>query len=151
MSSPQLTVTAYLTDTVAAAGTHFSIVLDAKPSKGIHVYAPGVTSYTPIGLAVQPTPGLVVRDATFPASEPYVFKPLNERVPVYQRPFRIVQDPMIDPTPQGAAALKDQTALTIQGTLSYQACDAAVCFTPQTVPLTWTIALRQLDRERAPK
>jgi len=38
---------------------------------------------------------------------------------------------MIDPTPQGAAALKDQTALTIQGTLSYQACDAAVCFTPQ--------------------
>ena len=58
---------------------------------------------------------------------------------------------MIDPTPQGAAALKDQTALTIQGTLSYQACDDTVCFTPQTVPLTWTIALRQLDRERIAK
>jgi len=24
-----------------------------------------------------------------------------------------------------------------------------ICFTPQTVPLSWTIALRELDRERA--
>ena len=28
---------------------------------------------------------------SYPESEPYVFKPLNERVPVYQKPFTLVQ------------------------------------------------------------
>lgn len=55
----------------------------------------------------------------------------------------------IDATPQGQAALKDVSELTIKGVLSYQACDDKVCFTPQSVPLTWTVTLRQLDRERA--
>ena len=40
-------------------------------------------------------------------------------------------------------------ALTLKGMLSYQACDDKLCFTPQSVPLTWTVTLRQLDRERA--
>ena len=32
---------------------------------------------------------------------------------------------------------------------TYQACDDKVCFTPQSVPLPWTIGLRALDRDRA--
>ena len=74
---------------------------------------------------------------------------MNEHVQVYQRPFRIVQDVLIDPSPQGQAALKDVSSLTIKGVLNYQACDDKLCFTPQSVPLTWTVTLRQLDRERA--
>jgi peroxiredoxin len=149
VTSPQLEVISYLTDTTAAAGTHFSVVLDVKPSPGVHVYAPGVAGYTPIALSLEPTPGLLVRAAQYPASEIYVFKPLNERVQVYQRPFRIVQDVTIDPSSQGTAALKDRTSATLRGTLTYQACDDKMCFTPQTVPLAWTIGLRALDRERA--
>ena len=56
---------------------------------------------------------------------------------------------LIDATPQGQAAMKDVTTLTIKGVLNYQACDDKMCFTPQTVPLTWTVTVRQLDRERA--
>ena len=149
--SPQVEFTSYLTDVVAAPGTHFSIVLDAKPAAGVHVYAPGVTGYKPIALALQPTPGLLVREAHYPPSERYLFKPLNERVDVYQRPFRIVQDVAVDPSPAASAAMKDLQSITITGTLSYQACDDTVCFTPQSVPLTWTISLRPLDRERAVK
>jgi hypothetical protein len=70
-------------------------------------------------------------------------------VKVYQRPFRIVQDVVIDASPQAQTAMKDATSLTITGVLNYQACDDKVCLTPQTVPLTWTVSLRQLDRERA--
>ena len=33
----------------------------------------------------------------------------------------------------GQAALKDVTALTIKGVLSYQACDDKLCFTPQAL------------------
>jgi hypothetical protein len=67
---------------------------------------------------------------------------------VYQRRFRIVQDIALDASPEAQAVLKDVSALTIKGTLSYQACDDKLCFTPQSVPLTWTVGVRQLDRER---
>jgi hypothetical protein len=115
----------------------------------VHVYAPGVTGYKPIAFSVPPQPGLVIRRAQYPPAEDYHFKPLDEHVQVYQRPFRIVQDVLIDASPQEQTALKDTASLTITGMLNYQACDDKVCFTPQTVPLTWTVALRQLDRERA--
>ena len=74
---------------------------------------------------------------------------MNEHVPVYQRPFRIVQDVMLDPSRDGSAALQDVTTLTIIGTFEYQACDDRVCFAPQSVPLSWSIRVKPLDRERA--
>jgi peroxiredoxin len=149
VSSAQLELTSFATDSTVAPGTQLSLVLDVRPARGVHVYAPGVTGYKPIALSVEPQPGLVTRDAQYPPSEDYHFKPLNEHVQVYQRPFRIVQDVLIEPSPQGLAALKDVSSLTIKGVLNYQACDDKLCFTPQSVPLTWTVTLRQLDRERA--
>ena len=59
-----------------------------------------------------------------------------------------MQDVVVDSSPQSEAALKSLTSLTITGALNYQACDDKVCFAPQVVPLTWTVSLRQLDRER---
>ena len=149
VASPHLTLTTYLTDSSAAPGTHFSVVIDVTPAKGVHVYAPGVTGYKPIALTINPQNALVIRGAQFPASEHYYFKPLDEHVAVYQKPFRIVQDLEVDPSPAAAPALADRTAMTITGTLTYQACDDKVCFNPQTVPLEWTIGLKALDRERA--
>jgi AhpC/TSA family/Thiol:disulfide interchange protein DsbD, N-terminal len=149
VTARNLSLTTYVTDSSAAPGTHFSLVVDTAPGPRVHVYAPGVTGYRPIALTVQPQPALVVRAAQFPRAEDYFFKPLNEHVAVYQHPFRIVQDLEIDPSPEAAAALKDRAAMTIAGTLDYQACDDKVCFTPESVPLTWTIGLRALDRERA--
>lgn len=49
----------------------------------------------------------------------------------------------------GQTALKDKTSVSIKGVLNDQACDDKVCFAPQAVALTWIVALRQLDRERA--
>jgi len=149
IAAPHLMLTTYLTDDVAAPGTHFSAVIEGAPGPRVHVYAPGVAGYKPIAIGVQPQPGLVVRDAQYPKSEDYFFKPLDEHVPVYQRPFRIAQDLEIDPSPQAVEALKDRREMTIEATVAYQACDDKICFTPQSVPLTWTIALRPLDRERA--
>jgi hypothetical protein len=148
VSSPQLEMTSFATDSTVAPGTQFSLVLDVRPARGVHVYAPNVTGYKPIGLSIEARPGLVVRGAQYPPSEDYYFKPLNEHVQVYQRPFRIVQDVLIDPSPQSQAALKGVSSVTLKGVLNYQACDDKLCFTPQSVPLTWTVRLRELDRER---
>ena len=115
----------------------------------MHVYAPSVTGYKPIALTIHPRPGLLVSAAQYPKAEDYFFRPLNEHVPVFQRPFRVVQDVTIDASAPGQVPLKDTSVLTISGTLSHQACDDKLCFTPQSVPLSWTVNLRQLDRERA--
>jgi hypothetical protein len=148
VSAPNLTITTYTTDTAVAQGSHFSVVLDIVPGPRIHVYAPGVSGYRPIALTVEPQPGLIVRDRHFPAGEIYHFKPLDERVPVFQKPFRLVQDLVIDPSPQATAALNGVSRLTVNATLDYQACDDQVCYLPQRVPLSWTVDVKPLDRER---
>lgn len=148
ISAPHLEITSFSTDPVAAPGTKFSVVLDITPGPRIHVYAPGVSGYKPIALRIEPQAALLVGQTHFPASETYHFKPLDERVPVFQRPFRIVQDVRLDPSREGEAVLKGTERLAITGTLEYQACDDKVCFNPQSVPLSWTVAVRPLDRER---
>jgi hypothetical protein len=148
IAGAHVTVTSYATDDVAAQGTHFSLVLDVTPGPRVHVYAPGASDYKPVAISVEPHDGLVLKPPRYPKSEDYFFKPLKEHVPVYQHPFRIVQDVMLDPSREGTAALKDVTSLTISGRFDYQACDDNVCFTPQSVPLSWTIGVKPLDRER---
>jgi hypothetical protein len=148
VTGAHLELTSYATDQVATLGTHFSLVLDVRPAPRVHVYAPGASEYKPVRLTLNPQPGVVLRGAQFPEPEDYFFKPLNEHVPVYQRPFRIVQDVMLDPSREGSAALKDVSTLTITGTFEYQACDDKVCFAPQSIPLSWSIGVKPLDRER---
>jgi hypothetical protein len=148
VTGAHLELTSYATDQIATLGTHFSLVLDIRPAPRVHVYAPGASGYKPVRLTLNAQPGVVLRDARFPKSEDYFFKPLNEHVPVYQRPFRIVQDVMLDPSRDGSAALKDVTALTMTGTFEYQACDDKICFAPQSIPLSWSVGVKPLDRER---
>lgn len=148
LSGDHLDLTSYSTDQAAAQGTHFSLVVDVKPGPRVHVYAPGAIGYRVVALTIDPMPGLVIRGAQLPKAEDYFFKPLNEHVPVYQHPFRIVQDVMIDPSKDGAAALSGVDAITIAGRFEYQACDDRVCFTPQSIPLSWRVAIKPLDRER---
>ena len=149
VSSLYLDVTSYATDQIAAPGTRLSLVLDITPGENMHVYAPGVVGYRPIALTIDDQPGVLLRSAQYPQSEDYYFEPLDEHVQVYQSPFRIVQDIMIDPSREGQAALAGVTSLTVTGTLNYQACDDTICYNPQSVPLSWTVELRGLDRERA--
>ena len=85
----------------------------------------------------------------FPESEIYHFEPLAERVPVYQRPFTLLQEAVVAGTPETEEALAQLDALTVSGTLVYQACDDRLCFTPVSVPLSFTLDLDLLDRQRA--
>src|SRR5204863_397750 len=87
-----------------------AITYDLRPVQGIHIYAPGITDYQPIVLSLAPQPGLVTGRALYPPPEDHGFAALNEHIPVYNRPFRIVQDVLVDPSSQGNAALKDVTA-----------------------------------------
>ena len=149
ITTDHLQITTYATDEVVAPGSLFSIVFDITPRERMHVYAPGADSYRIINLTLDPNPLLVTQPMQYPASEIYFFEPFNERVPVFQTPFRLSQAMAVTAAREHRAALADVESFTITGTLDYQACDDRICFNPQSVPVSYTFTLRQLDTERA--
>lgn len=149
VTGAHLDLVSYATDTEIAAGNRVAVVVEVTPHPGVHVYAPGAANYRTVAVSITPHSDLRVLPATYPASEPYVFKPLNERVPVYQKPFALVQELVLEGTSAAQAARRGQSSVTVQGALQYQACDDTTCFNPLSVPLSWTFALRGLVTQRA--
>jgi hypothetical protein len=149
ISTDHLVITTYVSDQVVAPGTLFSIVADITPRPGMHVYAPGTHSYKVVALRLDAQPLLLARPLRYPASDIYVFKPLNERVEVFQKPFRLVQDVALNGSAEARKALASVETFSITGALEYQACDDSVCFLSKSVPVTYTVKVRQLDTERA--
>lgn len=145
----QLVFTSYVSDDIVAPGSLLSVVFEVVPKKGTHVYAPGAKDYKVVAFRPNPSPILSIRPLQYPASEIYHFKPLDERVPVFQRPFRLVLPVSVSTAPEVRGALTGADTVTIAGTFEYQACDDRVCFTPQSIPVSHTVKLRQLDTERA--
>ena len=115
------------------------------------MYAPGASGYKVIALSIKPQPFVRVLPMTYPASEVYFFKPLNERVPVFQKPVTLVQELVLEGTSAAQAAYRGKESITIEGSLDYQACDDKLCFNPVSVPLSWTLSLKTLVTERAPR
>ena len=139
---------AFSTDGTVAPGNRFSLVVDVTPKPEMHVYAPGNHTYRVIRLRLDGPAFVQAHEVAYPPSEVYHFEPLDERVPVYMKPFRLVQDVTI-PMSQDIAALAAEpgATLTIDGVLEYQACDDAICYTPAEVPLTWDFTWRSLVRD----
>lgn len=147
VSGGQLDLTTYPSDSAVAPGNRFTVILDVAPHRGMHVYAPGASGYRVVTLTLERQPFVRVLPMTYPASQIYFFKPLNERVPVYEKPFTLLQEIVLEGSPEAQAALRGKETITIKGALAYQACDPTVCFNPAEVPLSWTLTLRPLVRE----
>ena len=145
-NTAHLTMTASISDAVAAPGARLAIVMQVTPKPGLHLYAPGKHGYQVVQLALDPHPWLRPHPTIYPASEIYHFKPLDERVEVFMRPFRLRRDVTLLATPEAQKLLAGMTTVTITGALEYQACDDKVCFNPSRVPASFTVKLKELDR-----
>ena len=150
-STAHLNLTAYPSNPGVTAGTRFSVAVEIEPNPDIHVYAPGAEElgYRVVSLNLRPVPHVRFEPVQFPESEIYHFVPLDERVPVYQRPFTLMQEAVVEATEEAEAALAELDALTLSGTFDYQACNDLLCFEPVSVPLSFTLDLELLDRQRA--
>lgn len=148
VSTAHLEIKTYPSNPGIAPGDRFSVALDIEPHSKIHVYAPGARGYRVIRLAIEPNPQFRVLPLQYPASESYFYKPLKERVPVFQKAFRLVQELVLEGTPEAQAALRGKENVTVKGTLEYQACNDKECFNPVSVPLSWTMTLRPLVTQR---
>ncbi len=151
ISTEHLDLKTYSTDIAVAPGNRFSIALEITPRRGMHVYAPGASGYRVVGVTTVPQQFIRVLTTHYPASETWFFKPLNERVPVYQKPFTLVQEFVLDGQGSAREALRDHTTLMIAGTLEYQACDDRLCYNPVSVPLSWTVGLKPIITQQTIK
>jgi hypothetical protein len=120
---------------------HVVLVIEIEPAERIHVYAPGAENYEIITVTVAAQPFVRVLPLKYPPSEIYLFAPLQERIPVYQKPFTLRQEIVLDARPEARAAWRGRSSLTVKGTLDYQACDDKLCFNPVSVPLSWMLPL----------
>ena len=147
----QLKFTAYPSNTTVSAGTRFSIAVDVEPGPDMHVYAPGAETlgYRVIGLNLTPSRHFRFEAVEFPESEIYHFEPLDEYVPVYLRPFTLLQEVVVEATVEAESALEDLDTLTLTGSFDYQACDDEFCFNPVSVPLTFILDLEAHDNQGA--
>jgi hypothetical protein len=131
----------YPSDSAIAPGNRFALAVRVTPAPGIHVYAPGAQGYRPVKLQVAGQPYVRILPLSYPPSEIYFFKPLNERVPVYRESFTLLQDVVLEVSLEAAKALEGRKELRLNGSLEYQACDQTKCFNPASVPLSWTLRL----------
>jgi thiol-disulfide isomerase/thioredoxin len=109
--------------------TSYDLVLKVQPHPGMHVYAPGAKGYNVVSLTIASPPGVTVTPPRFPKPEDYYFAPTKEHLPVYQQTFDVLTSATV---PAGTA--------TLGGTLSYQACDDRLCYTPQALPVSFTLS-----------
>jgi hypothetical protein len=134
-----LTVISSLSDTTAAPGRKLALAFDVTPKKNMHVYAPGKHDYQVITVKVDPQPWLKVQPTSYPPSEIYHFKELDEKVESYSKPFKIVQEVVVLDTPAAKKALAAGTPLKLTARLEYQACDDKVCYAPARIPVSFAL------------
>src|SRR3954451_3099715 len=128
------TVVASPAEVNGAAGGKLALFVDVTPKPGIHVYAPGSKDYIPITVKLNAQPEVKPGKLAYPKSETMTFA--DEKVPVFQKPFRITQDVTID------KSAKAGSTVTVTGTVNYQACDDRVCYAPESAPVSWTLTVK---------
>ncbi len=148
-STAHLNFTAYPSNPYVMPGSRISLAVQVEPNENMHLYAPGAESmgYRVISLNLRPMTHVRFEPVEYPESEIYHFVPFDELVPVYQSQFTLLQEMVVEATAEAEEALSQLDALTIAGTFDYQACDDAFCFNPVSLPVTFTLDLRQVVRE----
>jgi DsbC/DsbD-like thiol-disulfide interchange protein len=133
VETPHLTIATSAAAATAAPGGTLRVFVDIAPKSKMHVYAPGEKDGIPVALTIEPNAGVRVAAPEFPAPQKYYFEALKLTQLVYSKAFRIAQSVTLTRTKPASEAL------TIKGSLRYQACDDTVCYLPKSVPLSWTL------------
>jgi hypothetical protein len=136
-----LTVNTSLSDTQVRPGAKLTLSFAVTPKRNMHVYAPGKHDYQVIAVKLDPQPWLKVGPTTYPPSEIYHFKELDEKVETYGKPFTLVQDITVLDTAAARKALA-ASPVRLSGRLEYQACDDKLCYAPTRVPVSFALTVK---------
>src|SRR3989440_6451338 len=115
-------------------GTKLALFVDVTPKPGMHVYAPGNADYIPITIKLAAPATIKPGKIAYPKSD--VMTLADEKVSVFQKPFRLTQDVTLD------TSAKAGTTVAVTGVVNYQACDDRVCYPPESAPVSWSVAVK---------
>jgi len=115
-------------------GTKLALFVDVTPKPGMHVYAPGNADYIPITIKLAAPAAIKAGKTAYPKSE--VMTLADEKVSVFQKPFRLTQDVTVDKSAQAGSTI------VVPATVNYQACDDKVCYPPESASVSWTVMVK---------
>jgi hypothetical protein len=148
---PRLTLKTSASDSVVRGGEKIRLYVEVELPAGMHVYAPGVVGYIPISWSAGEGAGVAeAGPIDFPASQTLHLKAIDERVPVYTRRFELSRDIVVAQPREAKAVLSAEGKLEVTGTFRFQACDETKCYTPEELPLSWSLRYEAHDSTRAP-
>ncbi len=138
---------------VVHAGERVALMLDVTLRPGMHVYAPGAEGYIPVSWKLKDSNLFTAHDVVMPEAKTIYLPVIDEKAPVYEGHFRLVRDVTIGPDNVIEPLVAQNGKLTIEGTFRYQGCDDTMCYMPETLPITWTLAVERNDgtSKRAPR
>jgi Disulphide bond corrector protein DsbC len=128
------TIVASPTEVSGAPGAKLALFVDVTPKPGMHVYAPGNADYIPITVKLNPPTEIKPGKVAYPKSE--VMTLADEKVSVFQKPFRLTQDVTLD------KSAKAGSTVAVAGTVQYQACDDRVCYPPESASVSWAVTVK---------
>lgn len=152
VAAPHLGLELVQSDGTVAPGNRFNLAVQVELAQDVHVYAPAVKGYKPIQLELHPSPEVQLMPPAYPASKILYLAAIKEEVPVFEGQFRIASDAKISASPEFIKSLGPHgKTVTISGQLNYQACDKTICYPPTSIPVSWQLEVRPLDRQRSPE
>lgn len=154
VQAPHVAVVLTQSDKSALVGDRVRLLAKLELPAGIHAYAPGAETrgYKVVKLNLAPGPLYSPLPVTYPAGTQRTFAALKETVPVYTGQALIEQDVLLAGKPIFRQVQSGQIQhVTIKGTLEVQACNESTCFSPQSIPVEWTIGFEKADLDRAPE
>jgi peroxiredoxin len=152
-STPHVSISTLQSDTAVTPGAEVRLAVVIKPGPDTHIYAPGAEKlhYHVASLTINPSDRYEAADTSYPKSELLNFADLDETVPVYTGTTVLSTSVAAVVSSKTIPLFAKDPTLPINGVVNYQACTSKVCFPPVSVPVEWTLSLKQLDLERVPK
>ena len=151
VEAPHISLQLKQSDELGIPGSRVSLIAEIQLAANLHVYAPGVKGYKAVDLRLDPTSEVNAEAAVYPEPKILFLPVINERVPVFQGRFRIVEDVTISTDEPFMKSARQGKAISIRGQLKYQACDDKVCYPPTSVPVAWEVQIAPLDVARSPE
>ena len=129
-STEHLDLRTYPSDASVAPGTAVLAGARHHAQAGHARLRAGRVQYRVMSLNITPQPHLRTMPLRYPASEIYHFVPLNERVPVYQKPFTLLMDVVQEATAEARKAFAGRNELVVAGTLDTRPATTRSATTP---------------------
>lgn len=139
--SPQhATFAASISVDAVAPGGATTLWVDVTPHRAVHIYAAGATDFQPVTLAVLPHASLTAGKVSYPKPDLATAQGSIGDVPAYGKPFRIAVPVTV------ARSARAGERLAVNGVVTYQACDDRLCYPWSTMPVSWSIGVKESAR-----